>query len=223
MGQMCRGMQSRRASELGPDGPVKRGDVLQFASAVFFLIITPGPGVLSTAGTGAGFGYRAGRRYVAGLWLGNLLVSLMVISGLAALAFSVPLLREVLVIASLGYLLYLAAKIAFAGAKVGFVEASEAPSFWNGVTLQFINPKAYVVSTALFGSFSFMPENLVAETLIKLLIFNVIWVPLHFLWLWAGVTIRRMELPDRRQRAINMAMAASMLMVVAISFLAGRG
>ena len=29
--------------------------MLEFAAAVFFLIVTPGPGVLSTAGVGAGY------------------------------------------------------------------------------------------------------------------------------------------------------------------------
>ncbi len=32
--------------------------MLIFAAAVFFLIITPGPGVLSTAGVGSAFGAR---------------------------------------------------------------------------------------------------------------------------------------------------------------------
>ncbi|HEC70944.1 MAG TPA: LysE family translocator, partial [Roseobacter sp.] len=40
--------------------------MLQFALAVFFLIVTPGPGVLSTAGVGAAFGFRAGLAYVVG-------------------------------------------------------------------------------------------------------------------------------------------------------------
>ena len=44
--------------------------MLSFAAAVLFLIITPGPGVLSTAGVGSGFGFRAGLGYVGGLFLG---------------------------------------------------------------------------------------------------------------------------------------------------------
>ncbi|MEC8551875.1 MAG: LysE family translocator, partial [Pseudomonadota bacterium] len=32
--------------------------MLTFAAAVFLLIVTPGPGVLSTAGVGAAFGWR---------------------------------------------------------------------------------------------------------------------------------------------------------------------
>ena len=41
--------------------------MLTFAAAVFFLIVTPGPGVLSTAGVGSGYGYRPGLEYA---WLG---------------------------------------------------------------------------------------------------------------------------------------------------------
>ena len=42
-----------------------------FALAVFLLIITPGPGVLSTAGVGAAYGWRQGLFYVAGLCAGT--------------------------------------------------------------------------------------------------------------------------------------------------------
>ena len=34
--------------------------MITFAIAFFIMIITPGPGVLSLAGTGAGFGWRPG-------------------------------------------------------------------------------------------------------------------------------------------------------------------
>ena len=53
--------------------------MLTFAAAVFFLIITPGPGVLSTAGVGSGYGVRAATLYIGGLWLGNNLVALGVV------------------------------------------------------------------------------------------------------------------------------------------------
>ena len=39
--------------------------MLTFAAAVFLLIITPGPGVLSTAGVGAAFGWRKGLFYLS--------------------------------------------------------------------------------------------------------------------------------------------------------------
>ena len=53
--------------------------MLTFAAAVFFLIVTPGPGVLTTAGVGSGFGYRPGLAFVTGLCIGNSLVALAVV------------------------------------------------------------------------------------------------------------------------------------------------
>ena len=191
--------------------------MLTFAAAVFFLIVTPGPGVLSTAGVGSGFGFRAGLAYVAGLFFGTNLVALAVVSGLAALVLAAPLVRDVLFFASFGYLLYLAARIAFAGSRIAFIEAKRAPGFPNGVVLQTINPKAYAVNSALFSGFAFWPGNLAAEVAVKFLILNAIWIPVHLAWLFAGVTLRRLNLPRRVQFAINIAMALAMLAVVALA------
>ena len=106
--------------------------MLIFAAAVLFLIITPGPGVMTTAGFGAAYGFRSALKYVVGLWIGNNLVMLAVMTGLAAIVMSVPWLRILLTVASMGYLLFLAARIAFAGAKIAFMEAQSAPGVWGG-------------------------------------------------------------------------------------------
>ena len=187
-----------------------------FALAVFLLIITPGPGVLSTAGVGAAFGWQQGLFYVAGLCAGTNLVSLVVISGLAAVFLTQPVVRTILLFASAGYLGYLALRIALAGAKIAFIQTS-APGFMAGVMLQFINPKAYAVNTTLFTSFAFYPDSFAVETGLKLLIMNTIWLPLHLLWLYAGVRLNALNLPARIQRIINLVMAACLLAVVVLS------
>ena len=196
--------------------------MLTFAAAVFFLIITPGPGNLSTAGVGSGFGYGPGSRYVAGLFVGNNLVALAVVSGIAAIVLGVPGLRTILVYASAAYLTYLALKIAFSGTRIAFIHAERAPGFANGLMLQAINPKAYAVNTAFFSGFAFWPSSLMTETLLKFVILNAIWVPIHILWLAAGVTVHRLELGQRTQFAINVGMALSMLAVVALAALAPK-
>lgn len=200
--------------------------MLTFAAAVFFLIITPGPGVLSTAGVGSAFGARPGTRYVTGLWLGNNLVALAVVMGITAVILADPRIRAVLFLASTGYLLYLALRIAMAGSKVAFIEASTPPGMFNGLALQMINPKAYAVHTTLFSGFTFLPGNLAVETVSKFLILNAIWIPIHFLWLYLGITLRQLNLSERTHRIINVAMSLSMLAVVALAFggfLIGRG
>lgn len=191
--------------------------MLEFAAAMFFLVATPGPGVLSTAGVGSAYGARAGAAYVTGLWAGNNLVALLVVSGVAAAALAVPWLRSVLLALSTLYLLYLAAKIALAGSKVGFIHPAEPPGLANGLTLQFINPKAYAVNTTLFSGFAFMADAPTSEVAIKFVIMNAVWIPIHIVWLLAGVTVRRMELSARANRIINAGMALAMLAVVGLA------
>ncbi|MCH2563905.1 MAG: LysE family translocator [SAR116 cluster bacterium] len=190
--------------------------MLVFAAAVFLLIITPGPGVLSTAGVGAAFGWQHGLFYVGGLCVGTNMVGLAVISGLAAVILAEPVVRTVLLFASSGYLGYLALRISLAGSRIAFIRTT-APGFFAGLTLQFINPKAYAVNTALFSSFAFYPESFAVETALKLIIMNIVWLPVHLAWLYAGVKVNSLDLPPRIQRAINLGMAACLLAVVILS------
>ena len=191
--------------------------MLTFTLAVILLVMTPGPGVLSLAGVGAAYGYRDGARYMGGLWIGHNLVAIAVVSGLAAVMLAEPRVRTVLALASAAYLLWLAYKIAFAGAKVAFIERPKPPGISGGLLLQVINPKAYAVNTAIFTNFAFLPDKPGLEIAMKFLIFNTVWLVAHVVWLWIGVTIRRMDLPARTQRAINIGMALAMLSVVALA------
>ena len=191
--------------------------MLTFALAVILLIVTPGPGVLSTAGFGAAYGFKPSLHYVFGLFVGTNLVLLAVVSGLAAVIVSLPWMRLVLVGVSVAYLLYLAVKIAFAGTKIAFIPAHTPPVVWGGIALQAINPKAYAVNTSLMTGFGFAPNNLAFELVAKILIINAIWIPLHLAWLWAGVALHRLDLPQHNQRIINIFMALAMLGVVGLT------
>lgn len=191
--------------------------MIAFTAALFFLIITPGPGVLTTAGIGSGFGFRPGLRFLAGLFISTNLVCLAVVTGVAAALFSVSYLRSILLYASAAYLLYLALKIAFSGSKIAFIRSDVAPGFLVGLAFQAINPKAYAVNTALFSGFPFWPESILVETALKFLIMNIVWVPVHLAWLFAGVTLHRLDLPERTLFTINLLMATAMLLVVGLA------
>ena len=194
--------------------------MITFALAVFALLITPGPGVLSVAGVGSAFGFSPGVRYISGLFVGTNLVALAVVSGMAAVLQANDSIRVILMVVSVGYLTYLAYKIAFAGSRIGFSEAKTAPGFWSGIILQTVNPKAYAVNTAFLTGLPFWPESLLVETALKFLIMNMIWLPIHFIWLYAGMALHRLDLDPRVQRRINFAMAASLLAAVALAFFA---
>tara|TARA_B100000683_G_C12490976_1_gene554536 strand:+ start:133 stop:723 length:591 start_codon:yes stop_codon:yes gene_type:complete len=193
--------------------------MLTFAITVFLLIVTPGPGVLSTAGFGAAYGYKKSLRYVFGLFLGTNLVFLAVASGLIAVLLSIPSLRIFLLILSTCYLFYLASKIALAGSNIAFIKAKSPPGIISGVLLQAINPKAYVVNTTLVSGFAFYQSSFAIELVIKFFIMNSIWIPLHLLWLYVGTVLHELNLSIKNQRIINLMMSLSMVLVVVISIL----
>lgn len=191
--------------------------MLEFVGATLLLLVTPGPGVLSIAGIGSGFGFIAGLRFLLGLCLGNFLVGLAVILGLKAVLFSVPYLPEILLVLSLAYLSYLAFKIAFSGSEIAFIKAKRVPGFIDALILQTINPKAYAVNATFFTTFNFWPDHFSQMILVKILIVNLIWIPVHFGWLYAGATLRKLDLPPIMKRAINVFMALSMVLVVLLA------
>lgn len=188
-----------------------------FLIAMLLLLGSPGPGVLTLAGVGSAFGYRAGWAYGAGLFVGSNAVMAVAAGGLAALFLASEGLRLLFTLLSTGYLLYLAAKIAFAGSKLAFIGAAKAPGFWGGITLQAINPKAYAVGTFVFSNFPMFPDQLWLEIAVKFVLLNAVWIPIHVLWLAAGVAINSLDLRPAVQRGINIAMALAMLVVVGLA------
>lgn len=193
--------------------------MFEFILASVLLIITPGPGVLSLAGVGSAFGFKSGVRYFFGLFIGHNLVGFFVVSGLAALLLGSPFIRTILMILSSAYLIYLASSIAFSGNKVGFKAYSHIPGLKSGLLLQIINPKAYVVSTTMYSGFVMIESSLILEVLLKCLIANLIWIPVHILWLYLGVVIKSLELTAKIQKLINYFMAVSMISVVFLAML----
>ena len=191
--------------------------MLAFATVSFLMFVTPGPGVLSLAGVGAAFGWRRGLLYMAGLFLGHVIVSVAVITGLAAILLAEPVVRTILLFLSAAYLGYLAFRIAFAGSKISFIEMINAPGFMTGMTLQFINPKAYAVHTTFFTGFAFYPDSFTIEISLKFLIMNFIWIILHLAWLYAGCKINELNVSATAQKWLNLLMAASLCVVVGLS------
>ena len=190
--------------------------MLSFITVCILMFVTPGPAVLSLAGTGAAYGWTKGLNYVAGLWLGHTIVSLAVISRVATIILADPIIRGILFIACASYFGYLGLRIAFAGSKVAFIHMS-APTLSTGVILQILNPKAYAAHTTFFSGFVLYPDNFLAEVLVKLVVMNLLWFSFHFTWLLAGVKLNELNLSAHRQKQINIGMASCLIFVVLIS------
>ena len=183
----------------------------------FLMMVTPGPGVLSLAGVGAGFGWRVGIMYLIGLFLGTNGVALLVVLGFKQFLFKMDGVELTFLFLSLSYLSFLSWRIATSDNKTGFKQSFKSPKLYEGVFLQFVNPKAYVVQGHLFIvlSLGILPYNL--EIITKFIIVNSIWIPIHFLWLWLGISLKKWSLASNKQIWVNRSMGLALFAVVILS------
>ena len=183
----------------------------------FLMMVTPGPGVLSLAGVGAGFGWRVGIMYLIGLFLGTNGVALLVVLGFKQFLFEIDGVEFTFLVLSLSYLSFLSWRIATSDNKTGFKETSKAPKLYEGIFLQFVNPKAYVVQGHLFVVLSLGMISYNTEILTKFLIVNSIWIPIHILWLWLGISLKKWSLASNKQVWVNRGMGLALFAVVILS------
>jgi threonine/homoserine/homoserine lactone efflux protein len=181
------------------------------------MMVTPGPGVLSLAGVGAGFGWRIGIMYLIGLFLGTNGVALFVVLGFKKFLFEIDGVELTFLFLSLSYLSFLSWRIATSDNRTGFKQSLKAPRLYEGILLQFINPKAYVVQGHLFIVLSLGISSYELEIITKFIIVNSIWIPIHFFWLWLGISLKKWSLASNKQLWVNRGMGLALFAVVILS------
>ena len=183
----------------------------------FLMMVTPGPGVLSLAGVGAGFGWKVGMMYLIGLFLGTNGVALLVVLGFKKILFEIEGVEITFLLLSLSYLSFLSWRIATSDNKTGFKQSLKAPRLYEGILLQFVNPKAYVVQGHLFVVLSLGIASFNTEIIVKFIIVNSIWIPIHLLWLWLGISLKKWSLAVNKQVWVNRGMGLALFAVVVLS------
>ena len=183
----------------------------------FLMMVTPGPGVLSLAGVGAGFGWKVGMMYLIGLFFGTNGVALLVVLGFKQFLFEIDGVEITFLLLSLSYLSFLSWRIATSDNKTGFKQSLKAPRLYEGIFLQFVNPKAYVVQGHLFVVLSLGMASYSNEIIVKFIIVNSIWIPIHFLWLWLGISLKKWSLAVNKQIWVNRGMGLALFAVVILS------
>jgi threonine/homoserine/homoserine lactone efflux protein len=193
--------------------------MLAFGMAVFLLMLTPGPAILMIINTGINNGFRRSIQFVIGIIFGANIVALSVILGLASLILNYPILRLILLIFSSAYLIYLALKIL----RQSFINSANLPNkklnFGNGIIIQLLNPKNYLVQIALFSGFLIWPSDFILEVIYKILIANLIWIPGHLAWLALGASVKTFKFSKATMNYINFIMALLILSVIFLAIL----
>lgn len=181
------------------------------------MMMSPGPNNVVIAAIAANFGFRATVPYLAGTTVGLLLLLAAVGSGLGALFVNFPALHASLKLLGVGYLLWLAWRIA----NVRGVEErvmAEPLSLAEGVLFQWLNPKAWVMALGAFATFSSVGGAVHLETAVIIATFAIVIGPSITAWALLGVWAARHLREAHAMRRFNLTMAAllvaSILLVV---------
>lgn len=107
---------------------------------------TPGPNTTLSTALAANLGLRSAMRFVLAVVLGWGVLFSLCAGGLGALVVAVPALRLGVQVVGVGYLLWLALRLARSSGLAQADAAHLQITFWQGVVLQFVNIKAWMLA-----------------------------------------------------------------------------
>lgn len=185
--------------------------VLLFA---FSTTITPGPNNVMIMSSGVNYGTKASMPHYLGICLGFPLMVLLVGLGFGVVFDRYPNLHQLIKVAGVLYLLWLAWQIASAEPKA--IEKGERKplSFWQAVLFQWVNAKAWVMATGAVAAFTTVQGNAFMEVFAITLAFLLVAFPCVGLWLVLGSVLRKILTNPIMQRIFNISMG--LLLVASI-------
>ncbi|MBL3572910.1 LysE family translocator [Rhodovulum sulfidophilum] len=150
---------------------------------------------------------------------GMSVMALLVGTGLMALFDAVPALNLVLKVISVGYLLWLAFKIATAAPLEERDADSRPMTFLWAATFQGVNPKAWAMCLSAITLYA--PDRSLLSVAIVAPAFTLVCFPAIAVWAWLGTVVCQWLSNATRLRAFNITMAA--LLVASLYSVLGLG
>ena len=124
---------------------------------------TPGPNTTLSTALAANLGLRRAMRFVVAVPVGWGLLFSLCAGGLGALVVALPLLNNAIQFTGIAYLLWLATKLARSGALAQADAARMNVTFWQGVALQFLNIKAWMLALTVVAGWLAGREDALAR------------------------------------------------------------
>jgi threonine/homoserine/homoserine lactone efflux protein len=181
--------------------------LIAFIVFAFVTSVTPGPNNMMLLASGANFGLRRTLPHMLGISLGLMLLVLAVGLGLGQLFEQVPLLYSLLRYVGAAYLLYLAWKIAQAGAPDSREGERGKPfSFLQAAAFQWVNPKAWIMAIGAITTYT-PQDDFVINVLCIAGLFALVNCPTMSVWTLAGSLLRNWLDKPQVLRGFNIGMA----------------
>ncbi|QDC10893.1 LysE family translocator [Oceanicola sp. D3] len=179
--------------------------LLALIGFAFVSTATPGPNNMMLLASGANFGYRRSLPHMLGIVVGMLVLFSAVGLGLSAVFEVLPQAGLVLKVVAVGYMLWLAWKIANAGAPREASAEGRPLTLLQAAGFQWVNPKAWTM--ALSGLSLYAPDHSLPAVAAVIFAFALVAFPSISLWTALGQQIRRFLTSPARLRAFNITMA----------------
>jgi threonine/homoserine/homoserine lactone efflux protein len=187
-----------------------------FAMASFAVVMafTPGPNNVMLTASAANFGFAPSIPHMLGVTLGFVVLVAASGAGLGTLLVAAPSVQTVLKVVGAAYMLWLAWKVANAGAPGDGGDANARPlTFLQAAAFQWVNPKGVVIALGAIALYV-SPARPIADLLILLTVFGIVTMASTITWSLFGVALGRLLQDRRRARIFNVCMA--LLLVLSI-------
>lgn len=173
---------------------------------------TPGPNTTLAAALAANQGFRPAMRFVWAVPVGWVALLLLCASGVGALVMAVPVLRTALKAVGIAYLLWLAWRLSGSGRLADSNRAAELVGFWQGVGLQFVNIKAWLLALTIVAGWIAGQDNIAARLAIVVPLMAAYAFASNFAYASVGALLRRWLSEGRRLLWFNRVMAAFLML-----------
>ena len=186
-------------------------------SALLFALVstvTPGPNNIMVMTSGLNYGVLRTLPHFFGICLGFPTMVVAVGVGLGAVFEELPFLHNVIKVVGIGYLLYLAYKIATTRSGPAEVEHSHPLTFIQAALFQWVNPKAWVMAVGAMAAFTTVNGEVLAQALWISLAFFMVSFPCVGLWLMGGAALRNWLKQPKQLRLFNITMATLLVLSV---------
>ncbi len=182
--------------------------LLALATAVSF---TPGPNTTLSTAIAANRGLRGAMRFVLAVPVGWAILLVLSALGVGALVLAVPPLRWGVLGLGVAYMLWLAARLAQSGALAQADERRLDVTFVQGVLLQFVNIKAWMLALSIVGGWIGGQPDWLARMFVVVPVMLGYALASNFVYALVGSMLRHWLAQGRRLLWFNRVMALALV------------
>lgn len=182
--------------------------LLVLATAMSF---TPGPNTTLSTALAANHGLRRSLRFVLAVPVGWVLLALCAL-GVGALVTGIPALRWAIKGVGIAYLLWLAFKLSRSGQLAQAQQAQLQVGFGQGVLLQFVNIKAWLLALTIVAGWVAGQSDVTTRMLVVLPVMALYALSSNLLYACIGAALRQWLAQGQRLLWFNRGMAALLVL-----------